>query len=1482
MSTQFQKIRSIFLDALERPESEWLLFVAEATAGDAELYEQVNLLLEAHVAGTGLLDKATPHPSPTLDRPIMEKPGVKIGPYKLLQLLGEGGMGVVYMAEQKEPVQRRVALKIIKPGMDTRQIIARFEAERQALAMMDHPNIAKVLEAGTTESSRPYFVMELVNGLPVTQYCDEQHLTPRERLELFVPICQAVQHAHQKGVIHRDLKPNNILVAHYDGKPVPKIIDFGVAKATRRSITDKTRFTEIGQIVGTLEYMSPEQAERNQLDIDTRTDIYSLGVVLYELLTGETPFDRQRLRSAAFDEILRIIREEEPSKPSTKVSGSQLLPSIAANRRMEPSRLGAMFRGELDWIVLKAMDKDRVGRYDTASRFADDVVHYLNDEPVTACPPSKSYRFRKFARRHKVAISTAVAITVSLIAGVLGTTWQAYRAMQAEGVAKSRLQIVESQKEEIERKSQQALAESLRAEREAEKARREAEIAKAVNEFLNNDLLGMTPSNQAEAGISPDSNVRLQTLVDRAAKEVESRFSDNPLVEAAIHDTLGATYLALGKYHEAEQQLQRAREIFNRQLGKEAEETLSSQHELAMVFLDQGRFAQAEDLLRSTRELLLERFGKEHSLARDATTTLGIVLNSRGQCDAARDMLEEVLKIQRRELGNDHVDTLRTMNLLAISYLDLDLLSRAEALFLEVLEICQQTREAGHPLIAATKNNLANVYRRKGRLDEAEMLIRDALHINQQARGELHPFSLKIQKHLAVLEADRGHYSEAIELLSTTLQQTQVALGTTHLDTLKAQGSLASMYAATGRSDLAEPLYVESVQALQSTLGDHHPETLSHMDGLAQARRYQGSFEDALELQRRVLDIRRKELGPEHFDTLASMNHLAITCLGLSQYEEAERLFREKLAIVRQKMSDEPELLSECINNLGQVYQARGEYEKAEKLTRESLEILQDAFPDDHPKVLLTLRNLALICGTLGRHAESKKIYRHVLEILKQEQHEDYPLRKFIAADLDSLYLSRARQLIGESDATQQDAEEAVKLTKIALEVDPEHVDGWKFLGWAQFRANRWSESLESLEKSCALQGGGGTCTQWIVMALDHWKLGTETELNDDEQMEHLIAASRLRTRSAEQLPFMMRVLPDNSELIQPILNFSDEANDTIDDSELEMLITRSIEQGLGDISKQEFYEARADARSRQGNYSSAAKDYAHVIDLLPDDEDCMSRRSQFLIYLIRQEAVFDALVGLRPNDPHLHLAQARNLGQQERWDEAADVFLSLDHASQLGLEVCFELGCLLRLTDNHIAWQRHLTRLRERADEVTDPEDLIALARTFCLAKQTSESAEQIIEWASAAVDASATSRSRHALAFALYRAGKYDEALQALGSPTPSDWANGHPQNWILLALIHHQNHQPESARLWLQKADDWFAAARRQAGDGPVPVYAIDWFSVCVLRREAEGIVNALTTNAPPATSGTHQASHPHSDRHAETGEQTETNIEPLGKK
>jgi serine/threonine protein kinase/Flp pilus assembly protein TadD len=430
MATWNPKANDLFLEALKLRTDEQRRDLLDRVCGeDAALRAEVECLLEASDRAGSFLDRPAvdlglaatdAHAEESGAGPSREDVGSVIGPYKLLQPIGEGGMGTVYMAEQVAPVRRMVALKVIKAGMDSRQVLARFDAERQVLALMDHPNIARVLDAGATERGRPYFVMELVKGVPITQFCDERRLTPRERLDLFIEVCRAVQHAHQKGVIHRDLKPSNVLVALYDGRPVPKVIDFGVAKATGARLTDATLFTGFGTVVGTPEYMSPEQAMLNQLDVDTRSDIYSLGVLLYELLTGTTPLQHWRVHEAAVLEILRLIREEEPQRPSQRLSSTEELPSIAANRGTEPRRLSILVQGDLDWIVLKALEKDRGRRYESASAFAADLQRYLSDEPVQACPPSARYRIRKFARRNRRVLGTAAAAAFALSVGAGG------------------------------------------------------------------------------------------------------------------------------------------------------------------------------------------------------------------------------------------------------------------------------------------------------------------------------------------------------------------------------------------------------------------------------------------------------------------------------------------------------------------------------------------------------------------------------------------------------------------------------------------------------------------------------------------------------------------------------------------------------------------------------------------------------------------------------------------------------------------------------------------------------------------------------------------------------------------------------------------------------------------------------------------------------------------------------------------------------
>ncbi len=432
------RIESLFAAAVALAPDERDAYLERECAGDPALRDRVLALLRAHDRAGHVIDRpVNADPDQTAGYvPTGEQPGTMIaGRYKLLEEIGQGGMGTVWAAEQTTPVRRRVAFKLIKAGMDSRSVLARFEAERQALALMDHPNIAKVLDGGLTDSGRPYFVMEYVKGVPITDYCDATQLSVEERLNLFIQVCSALQHAHQKGIIHRDLKPSNILVAPYDDKPVPKVIDFGLAKAMHQSLTEKTLYTAHETVLGTPLYMSPEQAQLNNLDVDTRADIYSLGVLLYELLTGTTPLERKRFKEAAWDEIRRMIREEEPPRPSMRLSSTDTLPSLATFRHTEPAKLKKLVRGELDWIVMKALEKDRTRRYETAIGLARDIQRYLDDEVVEARPPSTRYRFRKFVRRHKAQVIAASMVLLALLAGIAGTTWGLFR----EASAKTRL-----------------------------------------------------------------------------------------------------------------------------------------------------------------------------------------------------------------------------------------------------------------------------------------------------------------------------------------------------------------------------------------------------------------------------------------------------------------------------------------------------------------------------------------------------------------------------------------------------------------------------------------------------------------------------------------------------------------------------------------------------------------------------------------------------------------------------------------------------------------------------------------------------------------------------------------------------------------------------------------------------------------------------------------------------------------------------------
>jgi serine/threonine protein kinase len=623
-------------------------FLDRACAGDPDLRREVEGLLAAHAASNPLdrppadLGRTGAY-EPADGGPPAAAPGDRAGPYRLMEQIGEGGFGLVFVAEQAEPIRRKVALKVLKPGMDTRDVVARFEAERQALALMDHPNIAKVFDAGSTPAGRPYFVMELVRGVPITDYCDQNKLPPRQRLELFVQVCQAVQHAHQKGIIHRDLKPSNVLVAPHDGVPVVKVIDFGVAKALGQSLTEKTIYTRFAQMIGTPLYMSPEQAEINQLDVDTRADVYALGVLLYELLTGTTPFDRDRFRKAAFDEIRRILREEEPPKPSTRLSTlGATLSAVSANRKTGPEQLTGLVRGELDWIVMRCLEKDRNRRYDSATGLAKDVQRYLAGDTVEACPPTLGYRLRKAYRRNRATVNMAAAIFAAALLAVAAQTWNLLAARAARRDAEAARDVAAEQRLEAERQRADAV-------RQKDRADEEKAVAKAISDFLQSDLLAQAdawaPVDNQPAGApvlrKRDPDLKVRTVLDRAAAKVGDTFKDRPAVEAAVRRTIGKAYGGLGEFEQAVAHLGQAADLYRRLRDPADPDLLTTLNDLGLSYRSAGRPAAALGPFGEAHASAEKALGPGHLLTRILVHHLALAYREAGRPAAAVPVLEK-------------------------------------------------------------------------------------------------------------------------------------------------------------------------------------------------------------------------------------------------------------------------------------------------------------------------------------------------------------------------------------------------------------------------------------------------------------------------------------------------------------------------------------------------------------------------------------------------------------------------------------------------------------------------------------------------------------------------------------------------------------------------------------------------------------------------------------------------------------------------
>jgi serine/threonine protein kinase len=730
-----------------------------------------------------------------------------IGPYRLVKKLGEGGMGQVWLAEQTAPLQRQVALKLIKVGIYDDSVLQRFQSERQSLAIMEHPSIAKVFDAGATVDGQPYFVMEYVPGVPITDYCDQKRLKIRERLELFVKVCEGVQHAHQKAIIHRDLKPANILVAEVDGKPVPRIIDFGLAKAATPQAVAETMFTQVGAFVGTPGYMSPEQADPKVQDVDTRTDVYSLGVVLYVLLTGFLPFDTKQWDKQPLYEVLRRLREEEPRRPSTKIRmEKESATGTAEMRGTEPKQLVSLLHGDLDCITIKALEKDRARRYGTPSELAGDITRYLGNEPVVARPASTSYRLRKYVRRHRIGVAAAAGVVAVLIA---------FAVMQAV---------------------------------QLRRITRERDRANRITEFMTNMFKVSDPSE------ARGNSITAREIMDKASKEIDAGLAKDPELQAQMMNVMGKVYENLGLFPRAHSLLTGAVDIRRRVLGPRNPDTLTSMSNLGSVLDDEGHYAEAEKLLRETGDIQRRVLGPNHPDTLFSMNELGWALLNEGRHAEAEKLDRETLDIRRRVLGPEHPDTLRSMASLAGTLEQQGHYPEAEKLQRDVLDIDRRVLGPEHPGTLTAMLNLSVYLLDEGRYAEAEKLLRETGDIQRRVLGPEHEGTLLTMLDLSVTLTREGRYAEAEKLLRETGDIQRRVLGPEHEETLLTRVNLAETLGREGRYAEAEKLVRETGDIQRRVLGHNHPDTALSTETLAEIFALAGKRDEALSLLRDAVD----------------------------------------------------------------------------------------------------------------------------------------------------------------------------------------------------------------------------------------------------------------------------------------------------------------------------------------------------------------------------------------------------------------------------------------------------------------------------------------------------------------------------------------------------------------------------------------------------------------------------------------------------
>ncbi|HMP03089.1 MAG TPA: serine/threonine-protein kinase [Gemmatales bacterium] len=976
-------------------------------AGQSELRGRIEQLLEAHFRSHPLLDAVTaptrsdagPGVATKSYHPSEAANAIIAGRYTLVDVVGEGGMGSVWRAKQTEPVKRFVAVKLIRVERgQSKTILARFEAERQAIALMDHPHIAKLLDAGTTDDGAPFFVMELVKGVPLNDYCDQHRLTIPERLTLFTQICSAVQHAHQKGIIHRDLKPSNILVESHDGKPVPKVIDFGLAKATTGlQISEQSMHTAFGSVMGTPTYMAPEQASFNAIDIDTRADIYSLGVILYELLTGTTPITRETLKKAALDEMLRLIREQEAPTPSSRLSSSESRPSVAANRQLEPAKLGRFVRGELDWIVMKALSKERDRRYETANGFAKDIERFLNHEPVVAGPPSASYRFKKFVQRNKVQVIAAGLVLLALLLGIVGTTWGLLEARRQEGLARKETIAKEKQREIAEENERKANVEKENAERAAaaeklarQDEEREKKYAQAIAQFVKDDFLGLTSVEGQErfggeyGSEGLDRNTTLMTLLDRAAAKLKERQDLDPRIEAELCWIIGVNYRGAGEAAKGIPFLERAVELRKKVLGVDGAGTLHTMNSLAVCYIAAGKRDLALSLLEETFKRTRDKLGPDDLATLISMDNLAVGYQAAGKFDLALSLHKEVLKLLKAKFGPDNHTTLISMDNLAECLREAGELELAMPLYEETLSLFKSKLGPSHSDTLKCMSNLALCYQTAGKHDLAIPLSQETLRLRKAKLGPAHPDTLISMYNLASCYHAAGSLELAVPLYEETLKLNVAKLGPDHFNTLRVMNNLAGTYQAIRRLDLALPLFEETLKLRQAKLGPDHPATMQSMNNLAVGYHAAGKLVEALALFEELLALRKLNLGPDHPDTLTTMNSLAACYWSLRRLEDSIPLFEELLPLKEKRLGRQHNSTLSTVANLGVNYKDAGRVAEAIPLLEEAYQAARK-----YPTLSVFSRPLLEAYAQAGETAKAVRLMDELLANTRQTLPKD-------------------------------------------------------------------------------------------------------------------------------------------------------------------------------------------------------------------------------------------------------------------------------------------------------------------------------------------------------------------------------------------------------------------------------------------------------------------------------------------------------------